>query len=132
MALCLAVVPTVALVVVTSLAARSVAAVLVLVVVRAVPSVGGMAVLVGVAAVVVAAGDVRGLDLCLRLLREGSRTVAGTVSCRLAVRWHILCRCFGPFRGLVVARSRVGRSRVGALCRRAVVVTAVRCGAVAV
>ena len=70
--------------------------------------------------------------LCLRLLREGSRVVAGTVSFVLAVICRILCRCFGPCRGHVAARSCDCGSREGALCRPYVVVTAVRCDAVAV
>ena len=92
----LVVAQSVVLHVVTSLVAKSVAAVLVLVVVCAVLSVDGMAVLVDVAAVVVAAGGVLGLDLCLRLLREGSRAVAGTVSFVRAVSCRILLPLFWP------------------------------------
>ena len=84
------------------------------------------------AGVSVGAAAVLCLGLCLRLQREGSRIVAGTVNLVCAVICQNLCRCFGPCHGYAVARSRVGKSRVGALCRRAVVVTAVRCGAAAV
>ena len=133
MALCPAVVPSVVQLLACALAAMSVVAVQVLVVVYAVPSVDGMVAFVRAVAVVADVGVVLGHVLCLRrLLRAEIRTVAGRVSCRLAVRWRILCHRVGLCRGLVVARSRAGRSRVGALCRRAVVVTAVRCGAVAV
>ena len=84
------------------------------------------------AGVSVGAAAVLCLGLCLRLLREGSRIVAGTVSCTLAVRLRNLCRCCCLCLGLVVARNRAGRSRVGALCRLDVVVAAVRYGAAAV
>ena len=84
------------------------------------------------AGVSVGAAAVLCLGICLRLLREGSRIVAGTVSYTPVVRWRILCRCCCLCLGLVVARNRAGRSRVGALCRRDAVVTAVRYGAAAV
>ena len=111
----------------------SVVAVQVLVVVYAVPSVDGMVALVRDVVVVADVGVVFGHVLCLRrLLRAEIRTVAGRVSCKLVARWRSLCHRVGLCHGLVVARSRAGRSHVDALCRRADVVTAVHCGAAAV
>ena len=98
----------------------------------AVPWVVGKMARVLVAAVVFAVGVVHGRGICLRRLLRAETHVVGMVNCRLAVRWRSLCLRVGLCHGLLVARSRAGRSRVGALCRRAVVVTAVRCGAVAV